>query len=135
MAILSDQYLKGPDVVNVLDQLKHHEKEIPKRIQIDNGSEFIPKVLDGWASENRVTLDYSRTGKPTDDPLIESINRSFRDECLNVNWFLSLPDAREKIETWRIEYNKFRPHSSLENLTPEEVHENHKTCSYSLVLT
>lgn len=89
LAFLPDQYLKGPDVVNVLDRLKHHKKEIPKRIQVDNGSEFISKILDCWAYENNVTLDYSRPGKPTDNPFIESFNRSFRDECLNVNWFLT----------------------------------------------
>jgi putative transposase len=44
---------------------------------------------------NRVTLDFSRPGKPTDNPFIESFNGSFRDECLNVNWFLSLEDAKE----------------------------------------
>ncbi|EKS7798152.1 transposase, partial [Edwardsiella ictaluri] len=43
-----------------------------------------------------------------------------RDECLNVHWFLSLDDAQEKIEQWRQEYNRSRPHSSLNNQTPEE---------------
>ena len=52
--------------------------------------------------------------------MIESFNRSFRDECLNIHWFLSLDDAREKIEKFRVEYNEFRPHSSLDNLTPNE---------------
>ncbi len=74
---------------------------MPKRIQVDNGSEFISKDLDHWAYANNVTLDYSRHGKPTDNPFIESFNGSFRDECLNTNWFLSLPDAKNKIEQWR----------------------------------
>lgn len=26
------------------------------------------------------------------------INGTFRDECLNVNWYLSMKDTREKIE-------------------------------------
>ncbi|TCW15049.1 integrase-like protein [Raoultella sp. BIGb0138] len=52
--------------------------------------------------------------------LVESFNGSLRDECLNVHWFLLLEDAQEKIEYWRREYNQQRPHSSLNNLTPEE---------------
>ena len=52
--------------------------------------------------------------------MVESFNGSFRDECLNVNWFLSLDDAGEKIEAWRIEYNEWRPHSSVDNMTPRE---------------
>ncbi len=90
-------------------------------MQVDNGSEFISKYFDKWAYENNVTLDFSRPGKPTDNAYVESFNGSFRDECLNVNWFLSLEDAQEKISTWREEYNGFRPHSSLDDLTPDEV--------------
>jgi hypothetical protein len=31
----------------------------------------------------------------------ESFNGRLREECLNANWFLSLRDAKEKIEAWR----------------------------------
>ena len=89
------------------------------------GSEFISKALDRWAYDNQVTLDFSRPGKPTDNPFIESFNGSFRDECLNVNWFLSLEDAKEKIRLFKEEYNGFRPHSSLSGLTPSEVVQQH----------
>jgi len=72
-----------------------------------------------------VELDFSRPGIPTDNAYIESFNGSFRDECLNTHWFLSLEDAREKIETWRRDYNEFRPHSALDNITPEEYAKKH----------
>src|SRR5262249_44736423 len=29
---------------------------------------------------------------------------SFRDECLNVNWFLSLEDATQKVQVFKEEY-------------------------------
>lgn len=121
--IYPNQSIKGQDVVNVLDHLKYDQKIVPKRIQVDNGSEFISKVLDKWAYENNVILDFSRPGKPTDNPFIESFNGSFRDECLNTNWFLSLEDTRRKIKDWKDEYNSFRPHSSLNNLTPDQVYQ------------
>jgi len=76
--------------------------------------------MDQWAYENKVTMDYSRPGKPTDNPFVESFNGSFRDECLNAHWFLSLEDAAEKIEAWRRDYNECRPHSALDDLTPAE---------------
>ena len=119
LMIRVDRAMKGEDVVDVMSTLSL-TRELPKRIFLDNGSEFISKALDRWAYENGVTLDFSRPGKPTDNALIESFNGSFRDECLNVNWFLSLDDAREKIERWRHDYNDVRPHSSLGNLTPAE---------------
>ena len=87
--------------------------------------EFISKTLDKWAYDNQVTLDFSRPGKPTDNPFIESFNGSFRDECLNVNWFLSLEDAKEKIQLFKEEYNGFRPHSSWSGLTPNELVHQH----------
>jgi len=85
----------------------------------DNGPEFVSKVLDKWAYENHIVLDFSRPGKPTDNAFAESFIGSFRDEYLNVNWFLSLEDARNKIETWRVDYNEYRPHSSLDYKTPD----------------
>ena len=115
------QSLKGFDVVAVMERIKQLRGVVPKRIQVDNGSEFISKALDQWAYENEVTLDFSRPGKPTDNAFIESFNGSFRDECLNVNWFLSLEDAKEKIEEFKHDYNGFRPHSALCGLTPNQV--------------
>ena len=87
-------------------------------IKVDNGPWICIQSTDQWAYENGVELDFSRPGKPTGNAFIESFNGSFRDECLNVNWFLSLEDARQKIEAWRLDYNEYRPHSSLGNMTP-----------------
>jgi putative transposase len=122
-AIFVEKSIKGQDVVSVMENIKVNQSVVPDRIQVDNGSEFISKDFDKWAYENNVTLDYSRPGKPTDNPFIESFNGSFRDECLNINWFLSLEDASSKIEAWREEYNCYRPHSSLNGKTPQEVEE------------
>jgi putative transposase len=126
LAIEVGQRIRGEDVVRVMDQLMT-TRGVPRRIHVDNGPEFISKDLDRWAYENNVTLDFSRPGKPVDNAYIESFNGSFRDECLNVNWFLSLEDAREKIESWRRDYNEWRPHSSLDNLTPRQYREKHAT--------
>lgn len=117
--------LKGEDVVRVMERMRLTRGALPQRIKVDNGSEFISKALDKWAYENNVVLDFSRPGKPTDNAFIESFNGSFRDECLNVNWFLSLEDAREKINVFKEEYNHFRPHSALGNLTPVEAIDRH----------
>jgi putative transposase len=124
-AISIAKSIKGIDVVEVMEALKMQTKVVPERIQVDNGSEFISKDFDKWAYENKVTLDYSRPGKPTDNPFIESFNGSFRDECLNTHWFLSLEDAYEKINAWVKDYNHFRPHSSLGQMTPVEFIYNH----------
>lgn len=125
LGIYVDRSIKGRDVVAELERLRLFEGRRPGRIQVDNGPEFISKDLDKWAYEHGITLDFCRPGKPTDNALIESFNGSFRDECLNTNWFLSIADAREKISCWRKEYNSFRPHSSLRNMTPDQFRKKH----------
>jgi putative transposase len=59
-------------------------------------------------------------GKPVQNAYIESFNGKFRDECLNENWFVSLLDAQQTIEAWRVDYETARPHSGLANRTPAE---------------
>jgi putative transposase len=56
-----------------------------------------------------VEIDFSRPGKPTDNAFIEAFNARLRAECLNASWFLSLADARQRIEEWRCHYEE-RPH-------------------------
>ena len=90
----------------------------PKAIRVDQGSEFVSRDLDLWAYANNVTLDFSRPGKPTDNAFIEAFNGRFRAECLNAHWFLTLADAREKLEAWRRYYNEERPHGAIGNKAP-----------------
>jgi len=122
LGLFAAQNIKGDDVVDVLEEIIAQRGK-PQRIQVDNGSEFTSKSMDLWAYLNKVKLDFSRPGKPTDNALIESFNGKFRAECLNENWFLSLADARGKIEQWRQDYNRHRPHSSLGDLAPMEFAE------------
>lgn len=111
---------KGEDVVQTLE----HACKLfgyPKSIRADNGPEFISRDLDLWAYQNDVILDFSRPGKPTDNAFIESFNGKFRAECLNAHWFMSLEDAREKLETWRRDYNEVRPHSAIGYKVPKAL--------------
>ena len=91
----------------------------PKSLRVDNGPEFAGRMLDQWAYLNGVEIDFSRPGKPTDKRLHRvRFNGRLRAECLNASWFLSLADARERIEDWRCHYNEDRPHTALGGLTP-----------------
>ena len=129
LAITVDRNLRGDDVVDTMEHIKSM-RGAPRRIQVDNGSEFISKALDLWAYGNAVTLDFSRPGKPTDNPFIESFNGSFRDECLNLNWFLSLDDAQQKVEAWQVDYNEHGPHQSLNDRTPQEFVTEHQQAEF-----
>ena len=119
LALLSDTSLSGHKVAALLDQVAAG-RGYPKQITVDNGTEFYSKAMDSWAYRNGVQLDFIRPGRPMENGYIESFNGRLRDECLNGELFLSLVDAREKLEAWRRDYNEHRPHSSIGNLTPVE---------------
>ena len=114
-----DFTLTGTKVVSALERVAK-QRGYPRMITVDNGSEFASKALDAWAYAHGVKLDFIRPGKPVENAVIESFNGRFRDECLNAQVFVSLHDARQKIEAWRIDYNEHRPHGSLGDLTPRE---------------
>jgi len=105
-------------VVEELDRLVRLRGR-PRAIRLDNGPEFAGRMLDQWAYLNRVELDFSRPGKPTDNGHIEAFNGRLRVECLNACWFLSVADAKQRIEEWRHHYNEERPHMALGGLTPK----------------
>jgi len=117
-----DFTLTGTKVVAALESVAKQTGD-PQMITVDNGSEFTSKALDAGAHEHGVKLDFIRPGKPVENAVIESVNRRFRDDCLNTQVFVSLHDARQKIETWRIDYNEHRPQGSLGDLTPQEFAE------------
>ncbi|MGC3975632.1 MAG: IS3 family transposase [Nitrospira sp.] len=117
-----DFTLTGTKVVAALERVAKRSG-YPQIITVDNGSEFASKALDAWAYAHGVKLDFIRPGKPVENAVIESFNGRFRDECLNAQVFVSLHDARQKIEAWRIDYNEHRPHGSLGDLTPREFAE------------
>lgn len=117
--------LTADRVIVYLKKLKKI-RGLPKAITVDNGSEFISKKLDAWAYYNGVQLDFIRPGKPVENAFIESFNGKLRDECLNAQVFYSIDEAQEKVESWRLDYNTNRPHSSIGNLPPSEFAERFK---------
>ena len=106
-------------VIAVLEQA-FEEHGAPEYIRSDNGPEFIAKVIKSWLAERDVKTHYIDPGSPWQNAYGESFNNSLRDECLNLEVFQSLTEAKILIEQWRRHYNTQRPHSSLEYLTPEE---------------
>lgn len=124
-AVESNFSLTDGRVARVLDRLAI-ARGLPAVITVDHGPEFAGKVLDAWAYRHGVRLQIIEPGKPVQNAFIESFNGRLRDECLNQYVFTSLEDAREKVETWRVDYNRNRPHGSLGHMTPEEFARQHE---------
>jgi putative transposase len=112
-----DTSLPAKRVVQVLDEIAL-ERGYPRWIVHDNGPEFRSVALDAWVHEHSVVLDFIDPGKPMQNAFVESYNGRMRDECLNVNWWSTIADARRGIEAHRIDYNEVRPHGTLNDRAP-----------------
>ena len=117
-ALEADFSLSGEKGVAALERLARAGRK-PKILQVDNGPEFISKVLDAWAHTNEVHLELGRPAKPTNNLFIASFNGKLRTECLDQNWFASLTEAKE--------YTTERPHTALNYQMPEQYLKNWRT--------
>ena len=118
IALEADRSLHGTHVVATLKRAIEERGTAPRSVTVDNGSEFTGRALEAWAIQHGVQLCFIRPGRPVENGFIESFNGRLRDECLNVEWFSSLRDARENLARWRNHYNQQRPHSALADCTP-----------------
>src|SRR5271154_5476461 len=97
LVLHADTALSGEKVALGLDVVVAG-RGAPQSITVDNGTEFASRAMDVWAYQNRVHLDFIRPGRPVENGYIESFNGRLRDECLNVEVFFTLADARQKLD-------------------------------------
>ena len=91
---------------------------VPEHVRSDNGPEFIAKELQRWLDRAAVGTLYLQDASPWENGYVESFNGKLRDELLNRELFLSVPEARYVLDRWRADYNHRRPHGGLNWQTP-----------------
>jgi len=119
LAMEVDSCLSSRRVTRALEWIIQ-QRGTPDSVRCDNGPEFTSRHFLAWCEDRKIGLIHIQPGRPMQNGRVESFNGRLRDECLNANWFATIANAKEKIETWREEYNGERPHSSLGYLTPLE---------------
>jgi len=117
LAIVVERSLRSDDVLSCLAELfvKHG---LPEHIRSDNGSEFTARITRQWLKRLGVRTLFIEPGSPWENGYNESFNSKLRDELLNGELFFTLKEAKVLFEKWRLEYNMFRPHSSLNYRPP-----------------
>jgi putative transposase len=118
--IETDHGLPALRVIRVLEQLKA-SRGLPKMIRVDNGPELISTKLDLWSRENNVTLAFIQPGEPTQNAYIERFNQTLRKDVLNAYVFRTLPELREKLDEFQLDYNFNRPHWALNKKAPADL--------------
>ena len=120
-AITASRSFTSADVIRVLAQV-FAEYGRPAFIRSDNGPEFIAYALCAWLYQQGIDTYHIDPGSPWQNPYGESFNARLRDECLNLEEFLTVLEAQVVLENWRRQYNTQRPHSSLGDIPPAEFH-------------
>ena len=129
MLTVIDEYTRECLAIDVERRMNHQsvlwrlyelfvERGVPDYIRSDNGAEFIAQALREWLGNLGVGTAYIEPGSPWENGYIESFNGKLRDELLNGEIFDTLLEAKVLIERWRVDYNRVRPHSSLNYRPP-----------------
>lgn len=114
-----DHSIPAKKVIEVLELLFFMHGR-PVYLRSDNGPEFIAIAIQDWLKEQGITTAYIEPGKPWQNGVGESFNSRLRDECLNMELFYGLSEARVTIENYRRYYNEERLHGSLGYIPPLE---------------
>lgn len=118
LAMVVDTGITSVRVIEILERLiEKHGK--PICIRSDNGPEFTSHILLNWFHKRRIQHQFIEPGKPSQNCFIERFNGSFRKEILDAYVFYSINELRLITDNWMNEYNSYRPHDSLQGLTPE----------------
>ena len=112
LAAVACRSFSGADVASVLAVVGIDRGALPKKIRVDNGTEFTSKAPDHWAYWNHVELDFSRPGKPADNAFIEAFNGTAPARVPPQHWFTDLDEAQGVLGHWRDDYDNHRPHSA-----------------------
>jgi transposase InsO family protein len=118
LAVEVGRSFSSDQVLDVLQKITR-ERGVPCHIRSDNGSEFISRRIKDWLASTGAEGLYIDGGAPWQNGYAESFNSRFRDECLNMNLFYTVKEAREITKLWQKKYNEKRPHSSLGGMTPK----------------
>jgi len=119
LALEVERSMTASDVLDVLSQVMLI-RGVPKHIRSDNGPEFVADAIRRYLDSTGINALYIEPGSPWQNGYAESFNSRFRDELLNAEVFVDLPDAKNMAGYWQNNYNHRRPHSSLDYLTPAE---------------
>ena len=95
-------------------QLIHHS---------DRGSQYCSKQYVHILGSNRVFVSMIESGSPYENAKAERVNGILKIEHGLDELFKSFESAKESVDNAVLNYNEYRPHLSIDRLTPNEAHQ------------
>jgi putative transposase len=94
----------------------------PEIFNTDQGSQFTSDAFTGVLAEVGVKISMDGKGRWMDNVMIERLWRSLKYECVYLHAFETGSEVRQGLKKWIELYNTRRPHSSLDDRTPDEAY-------------
>ena len=104
------------------DALARHGK--PEIFNTDQGSQFTGEAFTGVLIENGIDISMDGKGAWRDNVFVERLWRSVKYEEVYLRAYDSVSAARDSIGRYLDFYNSRRPHSSLDDRTPDQAYFN-----------
>jgi putative transposase len=107
-------------VETLQDALSKHGK--PEIFNTDQGSQFTGTAFTGVLADNGIAISMDGKGAWRDNVFVERLWRSVKYEEVYLRAYDSVGDARGSIGRYLNFYNSKRPHSSLDEATPDQAY-------------
>ena len=119
LGIEIDFSLPAERVIRALEQIIEWRGK-PMAIRCDNGPENISGLVQRWAEQWHIRMDYIQPGKPQQNAYVERFNRTVRYEWLSQYHWADLEEVQLFATQWMFDYNHDRPNMALGGITPKQ---------------
>jgi len=102
-----------------------YETATPEILNSDQGSHFTSPKFTGISKSKGVKISMDGRGRCLDNIFVERLWRTVKQENVYINQYASMTEAKIGLTRFFDDYNNYRPHQSLNNLTPAEVYFGH----------
>jgi putative transposase len=109
-------------VETLQDALARHGK--PDIVNTDQGSQFTGAAFTGVLANNDIAISMDGKGAWRDNVFVERLWRSVKYEEIYLKAYDNVSEARASIGRYLDFYNSRRPHSSLDDATPDRAYFN-----------
>ena len=102
------------------DAIEHYGT--PEIFNTDQGSQFTSYVFTAALKDAGIRISMDGKGRWMDNVMIERLWRSLKYECIYLHAYETGSEVRQGLDRWIKHYNEQRPHSSLDDKTPDEAY-------------
>ena len=102
------------------DAMAHHGR--PEIFNTDQGSQFTGSAFTGVLANNGIAISMDGKGAWRDNVFVERLWRSVKYEEVYLRAYDNVSEARASIGRYLDFYNRRRPHSSLDDTTPDHAY-------------